>query len=835
MPEAQQYDYRDYIEPPGLPPADALGVRPAAPPPPSPPPPIPDGPPDQVIPSSPAPDVPVRKIADREVVNSIGERYRWTGDTWELVGPPKDPGPGRGAIGPGRRAIEAAHAASVRDMQRMQGQGEPSGGKEAIAAAVAQEWAAAGYPPAAVQGIMRRINVESGFDPFAIGDNGTSLSLYQHHADRAQRLAKFLQANGVSDTSDPVRMARLTTRFAIQEMNGGDPIAARHKAELLQAKDPNAAYGIFTSSFERPAGSPGSEETNLRSNVFGKFTGEAGTLVQQMTQRMQRADQEHDRAIAEAKDLHSFERAMTAKFMAESDKPPQNMRQAWSQWGMVAGALALFGGLRGGRSMNAAINAAGEMMQAANAADRYAYEQAYKQWSDHLGHGIKAIELIHREAKDILDRKDLSYDQMAHQLDILGKALGAKEKLDPDSVYNLKQKADKLKALSEIADANVLEGAIAEKVAQYKRDNGVDPPDSLKTKWRGDAKAELKGTAQQNRAAAQKAIYDSTYAASIAAGDDDATARLKAGRAAGYVPGAAQTQAKGREEEVSKEVDRRDKEWAAKPENANATADQKQAAHFENRKVVEQEMALATARSATGKLDDDQAKFLAQQYIRGNYAVITQLPRSGPGRIQVENEIGKLVKEMPDAAQAVTMNHLRMTEAESAARTAGRVTIQTELYSQEAAIAGAEVIARSNEVPRTELPTVNAALQAFERGTGDPKIIRFGASLNALVNAYGKMSNPTGTGIHDADKARFAVILDTALSKGQIREGVDQVIREGRIMSSAAESAQRDVLARIMPGSNAQPMPAPLTELPPGNTATPAPTFKYDAQGNRVP
>ncbi len=110
------------------------------------------------------------------------------------------------------------------------------------------------------------------------------------------------------------------------------------------------------------------------------------------------------------------------------------------------------------------------------------------------------------------------------------------------------------------------------------------------------------------------------------------------------------------------------------------------------------------------------------------------------------------------------------------------------------------------------------AIRAFEQNTGDPRVIQFGAALNSLMNAYGKMSNPTGTGIHDADKERLANILDTSLSQRQIEGGVEQIIKEGHIMSNAAEEAQRRVLGRIAPRAPGQP-----DEPPRGAAATPAP------------
>jgi hypothetical protein len=240
-----------------------------------------------------------------------------------------------------------------------------------------------------------------------------------------------------------------------------------------------------------------------------------------------------------------------------------------------------------------------------------------------------------------------------------------------------------------------------------------------------------------------------------------------------------------------------------------------------------------------GVISDEAATLMAQQMILGDKAGLAQLPRGGASRIKVENRFAELLKEQgDDAARAVVMNRLRMLEAESAARTAGRVTMQTELFAQEATDAGAEVIRTSKLVPRTDEPMFNRAIEAYLRNTGDPNIIQFGAALNALVNAYGKMSNPTGTGIHDADKERLAHTIDTSLSQDQIEGGVNQIITEGRIISNAAHSAQQSVLPGLAPSGVGPGANAPRTQMPTVTNqaeydALPPGTPYQDAQGNR--
>jgi hypothetical protein len=196
----------------------------------------------------------------------------------------------------------------------------------------------------------------------------------------------------------------------------------------------------------------------------------------------------------------------------------------------------------------------------------------------------------------------------------------------------------------------------------------------------------------------------------------------------------------------------------------------------------------------------------------------------------VENQVAEDLAALPggvegNAAQIV-MNRIRMGEAKSAATTAGRITMQTEAFSEEAKGAGKQVVDTSKLFPRTNIPAINQALAAYETQTGDPNIIKFGTSINALLNAYGKLSNPTGTGIHDADKTRLEKILSTKLAQGQIEAGVDQIITEGQVVSKAIVDAQKTVLAQLTPSG--------VTGSPPAQQAPAGGVIKYDAQGNRV-
>ncbi len=367
------------------------------------------------------------------------------------------------------------------------------GGGGSIQAAVAKEWIDAGYSPAAVEGIMRRVKAESSFDPRNIGDGGTSFGLYQHHADRAVRLNEWAQQHGLNP-ADPIAQ----TKFAIHEMAGGDPIAAKHRDELKGATDPGQAYGLFTRSFERPAGAPGSEETNLHSTAFGSFSPEAQRMVNAMTHRTDAAAAEYRSALGEAKDLHSLSRSAIARWTAESEKPPANARQAWSQWSGVAIALAAFAPLFARRNMTAALGAAGTMLQAANSADQKTYDDARRAWKDHLDEGLKAIELLHTEAKDIIDNARLSYDSQLSQLKVLSESYGLAQTLDHAGVQKIEDSLRIQKSRRELLDAQNTDSAVrqldSEWIEQNKPADGKVPA-NVHAQHMGQVKREVAGTA----------------------------------------------------------------------------------------------------------------------------------------------------------------------------------------------------------------------------------------------------------------------------------------------------------------------------------------------------
>jgi len=679
----------------------------------------------------------------------------------------------------------------------------PGLNRDAVRDAIKEEWTKAGYPSAAVDGIARNVEQESGFNPYNLGDykdgKPTSFGGYQHHADRAKKLALHLEqerAQG-ANLSDPVEMARAQTRFSIKEMAGADPIAAKAREHLMKETDPGSAYSTFRAAFERPANGPvpmsllahdlPPDARAALEEYHAAGARERDTITRDKLdlQRMAQTEPPGSAKRQKLEDEMHVKIAEREKEWEDKWQHPPIMKpvDALENFGSVATIVSLVGGLFARKHMTAALAASGAAMQAINQNNYDQYERNMKTWDLQTRSAMEIIKMQREDLASLLKDDDRAWD---HKMALLGiklkeygmdRELAASERGDIQTTLNTMLTFDRTQnQLRNIVGSMAINNHTLF-VNNERQKYYSEHPDQVGQPIPNDVELKIQGEANEKFPIQ------------------------------GMPKAVAETPAKRMDAEVKADTQRRND--AFDKEHPDATPEEKAEAHHKNDLASRSEMAMATARSGTGSVSDEQASLLADQYIQGNYAVITALPRSGPSRIKVENMVAEKMRGMPDAARTITMNRLRMVEAESAARTAGRVTMQTEMYATEAEGAGREVVRTSSLFPRTEYPKVNIAIRAFEQNTGDPRVIQFGAALNSLMNAYGKMSNPTGTGIHDADKERLANILDTSLSQRQIEGGVEQIIKEGHIMSNAAEEAQRRVLGRIAPRAPGTPEEPP--------------------------
>src|SRR6266853_503775 len=87
-------------------------------------------------------------------------------------------------------------------------------------------WKSKGAPEHVDGSIADRVNIKSGFNTTTKGDGGTSIGLYQHHADRMAKLT------ALPDWQNP----QTQNEFAFKEVTGGDPIATAGWERAKNAK-----------------------------------------------------------------------------------------------------------------------------------------------------------------------------------------------------------------------------------------------------------------------------------------------------------------------------------------------------------------------------------------------------------------------------------------------------------------------------------------------------------------------------------------------------------------------------------------------------------------------
>lgn len=102
-----------------------------------------------------------------------------------------------------------------------------------------------GYSPAQAAGILGNLKTESGLNPSAVGDGGTSYGLAQWHNDRWAGLKNYAASHGMSQ-ADPVAQIN----YLDWELKNKEPRA--YKA-LQSAGTPQDAAAAFL-HFERPQG-----------------------------------------------------------------------------------------------------------------------------------------------------------------------------------------------------------------------------------------------------------------------------------------------------------------------------------------------------------------------------------------------------------------------------------------------------------------------------------------------------------------------------------------------------------------------------------------------------
>ncbi len=178
---------------------------------------------------------------------------------------------------------------------------------------------------------------------------------------------------------------------------------------------------------------------------------------------------------------------------------------------------------------------------------------------------------------------------------------------------------------------------------------------------------------------------------------------------------------------------------------------------------------------ANTTISEEDKKFWADVLRKGG-TLPPGLARSGVGA-KLVSEVMKEVPKGGTQASDLIANQAELVGLKAGQRTIGTKQAQIEMAVTEAKNMAPLALEASNKVDRTKYPTLNAALLAVEKGTGDENVVRLGVATNSLINIYARAINPTGVAtVSDKDHARE--LLAAAWSKGQYAAGVDQLMKE---------------------------------------------------------
>lgn len=197
------------------------------------------------------------------------------------------------------------------------------------------------------------------------------------------------------------------------------------------------------------------------------------------------------------------------------------------------------------------------------------------------------------------------------------------------------------------------------------------------------------------------------------------------------------------------------------------------------------------------KLDDDTLTSMAGQYLSGDKSVFTNIGRGAQGAENIIR-LRQRVKEVADA-QGMKPADVAHRIAEFSGDMASQRTLGVRQTNADMAVTEAQkmsdlALAASQNVPRSNYPKVNQAIQAYRENTGDPNVMRFGAANLAFVNTYARAISPTGTPtVHDKIAAVAEGKLSTANSHTQYAAIVDQMRQEMAAAKAAPAQVKQDL------------------------------------------
>lgn len=233
-----------------------------------------------------------------------------------------------------------------------------------------------------------------------------------------------------------------------------------------------------------------------------------------------------------------------------------------------------------------------------------------------------------------------------------------------------------------------------------------------------------------------------------------------------------------------------------------------------HRKVEERQgqerINLAKQKTETGKLDDEDVKFFANQYLAGDKSVFQNMGRGTQGAANIvamrhairEQAQAQGLSPQDVATKIAEFNGLMSEERALGTRQAAIETAATEAQKVvPIALKASEAVPRGSFVPLTKL------IQKGQVMTSNPALARFAQANLTLANVYARAMSPTGVPtVSGRDHA--LEVLGTATSQEAYRGVVDIITQEIEAARTSPSQVRQDIRGSVK-GDYQAPAPGP--------------------------
>lgn len=269
---------------------------------------------------------------------------------------------------------------------------------------------------------------------------------------------------------------------------------------------------------------------------------------------------------------------------------------------------------------------------------------------------------------------------------------------------------------------------------------------------------------------------------------------------------------------------------------------------------AEQAAAVKIKMAGDAKFTEDDATFLAEQYLAGDKSVMVGLGRGAQGAqniIMVRHTIAREAKAQGMKPADLAARLAEYTGYVSEQRALGTQQANVEMASSEAQqmIQNARGASDDTAVSRAHALGWNKIEQWTEQQVQDPELASLKAATTAVVNTWARAINPKGVATV-SDKEHGYELLNSAQDKATYDAVLDRFQQETEASLAAPQGAKQRLhdafLSGQTPKAAAPPGPDSLQPTPGrdapaagGPAAIPKPptagvVLKFDAQGNPI-